>query len=264
MSYTGNKTGYPIPIPSFFQHYVEPFVGSGAVLFNLTPKDFIINDRNTDIYNLYIQIRDHPKEFMDILDGIKNNAVNHRVLGEWFNSEDRKNASLVFQASVYLFLNKVNYNGQCHHLKTGKLCISYSGRKKLNTYDEFNILACSSQLKYGTIHNVDYYEIFKMCQPRDFVFIDPPYFTRTFDMYGDDFNVKVGSYEKHEELFERVKELHDRGCFITVTYNLEPKIQKWYTDIGFSVKLHTKLATYNPSRGPRKEYVEMFLYNFVE
>ena len=47
--------------------YVEPFIGGGAVLFNMQPKKAIINDYNQELINVYITVRDNLEELLDEL-----------------------------------------------------------------------------------------------------------------------------------------------------------------------------------------------------
>lgn len=49
-------------MPKNYNRYYEPFVGGGAVLFYLQPKDAIINDINKALMNAYRQIKKSPIE----------------------------------------------------------------------------------------------------------------------------------------------------------------------------------------------------------
>ena len=62
---------------SFFDHllpirsqiprtYVEPFVGGGSVFFHINPKSALLCDKNKELIDLYIGIRDSPKEIWEI------------------------------------------------------------------------------------------------------------------------------------------------------------------------------------------------------
>ena len=54
-------------MPKTYNRYFEPFVGGGALFFDLAPKDAVINDFNAELINCYQQIKDNPQELIEIL-----------------------------------------------------------------------------------------------------------------------------------------------------------------------------------------------------
>lgn len=54
-------------MPGSYRNYYEPFVGGGAVLFELLPTNAVINDSNRALIHTYRQIRDIPEEFLKVL-----------------------------------------------------------------------------------------------------------------------------------------------------------------------------------------------------
>ena len=55
IKWSGNKSKhinkFKEYIPKEFNTYIEPFIGSGALLLHLEPKKWIINDLNKDLIN---------------------------------------------------------------------------------------------------------------------------------------------------------------------------------------------------------------------
>lgn len=51
-------------MPESFNNYYEPFVGGGAVIFNLLPMSAVINDMNKALVNTYRQICNDSNEFL--------------------------------------------------------------------------------------------------------------------------------------------------------------------------------------------------------
>lgn len=47
--------------------YYEPFIGGGALFFELQPKQAVINDYNEELINVYTVIRDNPNELIEDL-----------------------------------------------------------------------------------------------------------------------------------------------------------------------------------------------------
>ena len=50
-------------LPNKIDRYIEPFVGGGAVYFDLNIKNSLINDKSEELINLYKCIKDQDKEF---------------------------------------------------------------------------------------------------------------------------------------------------------------------------------------------------------
>jgi len=61
--------------PKVFTKYCEPFVGGGAVLFHIQPKNAIINDFNKELVNLYQIIKNNPDELIEDLKKHKNEML---------------------------------------------------------------------------------------------------------------------------------------------------------------------------------------------
>lgn len=60
-------------LPSNIKRYIEPFIGGGAVYFNLNVKKSIINDKSEELINLYRCIKNNDKEFFSNLKAIYKN-----------------------------------------------------------------------------------------------------------------------------------------------------------------------------------------------
>ncbi|MDQ8765576.1 DNA adenine methylase, partial [Streptococcus ruminantium] len=54
-------------MPDNYNSYFEPFIGGGAVFFELIPKKAIINDFNSELINCYRQIKDNPQKLIELL-----------------------------------------------------------------------------------------------------------------------------------------------------------------------------------------------------
>lgn len=205
-------------IPDFKGRYIEPFIGGGALFFDLEKENSIINDVNIKLITFYqnlktndFQIRKELKEIQQIyetnrkefeeelerlkkenVDNIKalkakdkNDALYYHIR-KMFNNE----IALEYDfATIYYFINKTAYSGIIRYNSQGKYNVPYGRYKNFNTdliTDEHIKL-----LKQTEIHNKDYSEIFNMAKENDFIFLDPPY-DCVFNDYGnnkkDDFS----------------------------------------------------------------------------
>lgn len=61
-------------VPAKINRYYEPFLGGGAVFFDIMPKNAVVNDSNLELINCYIVIRDQPEELLEHISIHDNNA----------------------------------------------------------------------------------------------------------------------------------------------------------------------------------------------
>lgn len=157
--------------------YYEPFVGGGALLFDLQPTQAVINDSNEELINVYTVIRDHPKELIDEL-------KKHKNTPEYFyeiRSMDRKpifnNISNIERASRIIYLNKTCYNGLYRVNNSGKFNSPFGKYKNPNIVNESVIKAVSNYLNNAQVEilNVDYEVPLRNVSKNAFVYLDPPY-----------------------------------------------------------------------------------------
>lgn len=119
------KKSLPYDITKSRFTYLEPFVGSGAVLFwilNNFPKleKAVINDINEDLINTYRVIATKPEELISILQILQNEYHNldskqeerkeyYYQKRELYNTRKEEKSS---QAALFIFLNRTCFNGQ--------------------------------------------------------------------------------------------------------------------------------------------------------
>lgn len=187
-------------------NYIEPFVGSGAVLFwmlNNFPKieKAIINDINADLTNTYKVISHSPFELISILNQFQNEyhslEDNSEIKKEYylekrenFNSRKFSNTE---QAAFFIFLNRTCFNGLYRVNKNNLFNVPIGSYKKPTICDAENILAVSESLKKVEILTGDYQQTLDFAERPALFYFDPPYKplskTSSFNSYSkDDFN----------------------------------------------------------------------------
>ena len=168
--------------------YIEPFVGSGAVLFwmlNNFPKleKAVINDINEDLINTYKTIASKPKELISILEILQNefhnlegNEENKKLYyyqkRELYNTRDEEKST---QAALFIFLNRTCFNGLYRVNKSNGYNVPMGSYKKPTICDDKNILAVSNILQKVEILCGDYEATLKEVVSNSFFYFDPPY-----------------------------------------------------------------------------------------
>jgi DNA adenine methylase len=168
--------------------YIEPFVGSGAILFwvlNNFPKleKAVINDINEDLINTYKTIASNPKELISILQILQNEY--HNLEGkeeekkgyyykkrELYNTRKEEKSG---QAALFIFLNRTCFNGLYRVNKSNGYNVPMGSYKKPTICDDQNILAVSTVLQKVEILCGDYEATLKEAKSNSFFYFDPPY-----------------------------------------------------------------------------------------
>jgi DNA adenine methylase len=186
--------------------YIEPFVGSGAVLFwmfNNFPKleKAVINDINEDLINTYKTIASNPKELISILEILQNefhnlegNEENKKLYyyqkRELYNLRKEEKSG---QAALFIFLNRTCFNGLYRVNSKNMYNVPMGGYKKPTICDKENILAVSNVLQKVEILNGDFEQTLNYAEKNSLFYFDPPYKplseTSSFNSYAkDEFN----------------------------------------------------------------------------
>lgn len=183
--------------------YIEPFVGSGAVLFwmlNNFPnlQKAVINDINEDLINTYKTIASRPKELISILQILQNEyhglEGNIEAKKEYYYSKRalynlRKEEQSV-QAALFIFLNRTCFNGLYRVNRKNEFNVPIGSYKRPTICDEENILAVSQALQKVEILCGDYEETLQYADSNTLFYFDPPYKplseTSSFNAYAKD------------------------------------------------------------------------------
>lgn len=186
--------------------YIEPFVGSGAILFwilNNYPslEKAVINDINEDLINVYKTIASNPRELISILEILQNEF--HALEGSednkklyYYQKRDTYNtrkAEKCEQAALFIFLNRTCFNGLYRVNRSNLYNVPMGGYKKPTICDKENILAVSNALQKVEILCGDYEETLYYTNKNTLFYFDPPYKplseTSNFNSYAkDEFN----------------------------------------------------------------------------
>ena len=189
-------------LPESFDHYIEPFLGAGAMFvwaYNKNPKaTFVLNDYNESIMAIYGAIKDDCDKFIERVDHL---SAQYMPL----NKEDRKKFyydlreqhafdyekwNKTEEAASLYFLMKTGFNGiwQINKNTNGRFGTP-SGllNQKEKVYDKDNVLEWNAALRSCKLMSGDFEGTRDEVKDNTYVFLDPPY-RGSFTQYGVDFD----------------------------------------------------------------------------
>lgn len=183
--------------------YIEPFVGSGAVLFwmlNNFPnmKQAVINDINEDLINTYKIIASNPKELISFLDTLQNEFHNLDNNDEakkeyYYRKRDlynKRTEGKTLQAALFIFLNRTCFNGLYRVNRNNEFNVPIGSYKRPTICDKENILSVNRALQNVEILYGDFEETIHQANNKSLFYFDPPYKpiseTSSFNSYSKD------------------------------------------------------------------------------
>ncbi|MBP3415818.1 MAG: DNA adenine methylase [Spirochaetaceae bacterium] len=176
--------------PQKIEKYCEPFVGGGAVLFDILqkfqPKEVLINDINKELINTYFQIKNNCEDLVLQLSLMQ---TTYQSLGEeerkilFYEKRSRYNEIKVNgndtlnleKAVLFIFLNKTCFNGLYRVNSKGLFNVPFNNAKNPLICDEENLWSCSNLLQNVSLQVGDYKTCEDFIDEKTFLYCDPPY-----------------------------------------------------------------------------------------
>lgn len=223
-------------MPESYNRYFEPFVGGGAVMFELLPRHAQINDINRALINAYKRICGDPEAFLasvNKLDGEmwEDGKAYYYAVRDHYNDKLMKEEYDTELAALFVFINKHCFNGLYRVNGRGLFNVPYNQSRRPSVNSDL-ILNISRYLKDVTIRNGDFEEACKEALAGDFVFFDSPYAPlnpSSFESY-----TKEGfDIESHRRLAGLYDELTARGCYCMLTNHNTELINELYGNKGY-------------------------------
>ncbi len=217
--------------------YAEPFVGGGAVLFDILSKydldEIYISDINAELINSYRIIRDDIDELVEMLYVMQGDFIpldtNDRKAyymqkRECFNDlKVNGNESVnIEKAALMVFLNKTCFNGLFRVNKKGLFNVPMGAYKNPMICDENNLRAVSEKLQKVNIVCGDYRESADFIDENTFVYFDPPYRPITDTASFTAYTENLFNDDAQVELAQFVDDMDKKGAKIVIS-NSDPK-----------------------------------------
>lgn len=251
--------------PDEFNTYYEPFVGGGALLFELSPKKAIINDYNEELMNVFNCIKDETK-FNKMCNELNHHEANHSE--EYYyeiRNKDRDKTKFkrmpdYKRSARTIYLNKACFNGLYRVNSKNEFNVPFNRKAKVNTYDGQNLGIIHSYLNFSdvTLLNTDFEEAVKDAKKGDFIYFDPPYDseTSTFNSYTENGFGK----EEQVRLVRVYKELTDKGCYVMLSNHNTTLVKELYKD--FNIHVIEAKRNINANGKKRGKVEEVIITNY--
>ena len=223
--------------PQRMERYCEPFVGGGAVLFDVLqtfhPEQVLINDINAELMSTYAHIRDNVESLIALLSALQaryrsqgtdeNKAFFYEQRGRYNQIKlNGSESESLEKAALFIFLNKTCFNGLYRVNSKGLFNVPFNSAKNPLLCDAENLRECARLLQNIEMTAGDYAQCEPFIDDKTFVYIDPPYRpltqTAAFTSYSE------GGFSDKEQiaLGDFITRISGRGAKVLAS-NSDPK-----------------------------------------
>lgn len=273
---------YPHELGKSIVKYCEPFVGGGAVLFDILStnlmQEILINDINIELMNAYSYIKFHVDNLLNELELLQKSFWSmdtekrkelYYIKRERFNflkiSTSQK-ANLE-KAVLFIFLNKTCFNGLFRVNKQGEFNVPIGAYKKPVICDINNLQNISKLLQAVEIRCGNYEDCLSFVDKSTFVYIDPPYRPLTTTSSFTAYSEKPFDDAEQIALGKFVDEIHELGAKVVIS-NSDPKnndeFDEFFDDLykPYIIQRVSARRMINSNSTKRGEITELLISNY--
>lgn len=251
-------------LPNDYNLYFEPFIGAGAVLFNLQPRTALINDANEELINCYRVVKDHPEKLIAHAKQHPNTKKHFYELRSLDRKPDFAHLSELERASRILFLNKTCFNGLFRVNSRGHFNVPYSKYSNPLIVDEVGIRAASRYFNSSRIEmsSEDFETALSGAGRDDFVYLDPPYDPVSDTSSFTGYNLPSFDRDEQRRLKKVCDELTRRGCKILLSNSATSFIRDLYrNERRYTIVEVTANRNINSIGAGRGKIKELLIFN---
>ncbi len=233
--------------PKQFGTYHEPFLGGGAVMFNLLSKEprlfCNVSDFNSDLILAYVTIRD---KLAKLIESLENHSKNYHKDSVEYYYQVRKQEpkQQIEKVSRLLFLNKTCFNGLYRVNKKGQFNVPLGRYTNPNIVNKENLIAVNKilQSKKIKISCRDFEAVLGDAKKGDLVYFDPPYqpISRTANFTS--YTHRDFTEDDLERLAVLGDQLNSKGCHVLLSNSNSKKVKDFFS------KKYWKISSINANR----------------
>lgn len=242
--------------------YVEPFIGGGAVLFHIQPKNAIINDFNSELINVYNVVKENLDELIIDLRKHKNESEYFYHIRSLDRTEDFSKIGKIQRASRLIYLNKTCYNGLYRVNNAGEFNSPFGRYKNPNIVNEPVLRAVSSYLNSNNVQILsgDYDNVLQNLDRNSFVYLDPPYHPISESSNFTGYIQGGWNIFDQARLREACDELTKKGIKFLLSNSSSGFIKDQYRDYNINIVKATRLINVDAEK--RGEVDELLIRNY--
>lgn len=255
-------------IPTRYARYFEPFLGGGAVFFQIATSDrnAFLSDINAELIDAYKVIKDHVEELISALSYHQIEYDKSPKKYYYHLRDSIKVLNRINKAARFITLNKTCYNGLYRVNRNGLFNVPIGRYKNPIICDADNLRKISILLNRSGLYLrvSDYKKILvEKAEKDDFVYLDPPFHpisnTANFTSYTNN----GFSLEDQKDLAAIFNELTGKGCKVLLSNSNTEEIRKLYSKYSHLTQVINVNRSINAIASRRVGHTELLIRNYV-
>jgi DNA adenine methylase len=248
--------------PRRFATYFEPFLGGGAVYFDLRPKKAFLNDINAALIGSYVNVQRQPRAVIERLRSLQDEylaAPEPARADMFYRVRDEYNAlphHTPQKTACLIFLNKTCYNGMYRESSTGQFNVPFGRYVNPKILDEENLRRGAALLAGAELSSVSFEEAVRDTRRGDFVYFDPPYHPLSQTSSFTSYHARDFAEADQVRLRDTFADLDKRGCYVMLSNSYTGFVRDLYRGFHQRTVLANRAINCKASgRGKIKELV---------
>lgn len=247
-------------MPETYNNYFEPFIGGGALFFELAPHHAVINDFNGELINAYKQVRDNPRHLIKLLSVHQEKNSKEYYLDIRTADRDGRIEKMtdIERAARILYMLRVDFNGLYRVNAKNQFNVPYGRYKNPKIIDAELIYEVSQFLTENDIQIMqgDFEVAVENAVEGDLIYFDPPYIPLNETSSFTSYTHEGFSFDDQVRLRDTVRRLTERGVSVMVSNSSSPLAEELYQEFNIHyVEASRTNGAKSSSRGKIREII---------
>lgn len=228
LKWIGNKQKFASEITKYFpteyNRYFEPFLGSGAIMATVAPKDGVCSDVFRPLMEIWIKLKEDPKGLIEWYAARRERVTSENKIEVYEEVKASYNAQP--NGADFLFLSRTCYGGVVRFRKADGYMSTPCGAHMPVPINSFKkrVLEWHQRIKQVEFKVMDYTDAFDLAKEGDLIYCDPPYSHSQSILYGaQDFSLLT--------LFKKIAQVKEKGVNVALSIDGNKKSGNFLCDI---------------------------------
>ena len=249
-------------VPGHFERYIEPFVGGGALFFELSPRlgsarepRALLADVNQRLIRTYQGVRDAVEDVIALLrEYLHEEQFYYRVRERAIDA-----LSDAEVAAWLIYLNKIGFNGLYRVNRQNRFNVPFGRHKNPTICDEQTLRACSRALAGVELHVSSFEQTAERAQAGDLVYFDPPYVPLSVTSSFTKYTQNGFDAAAQKRLRDVALGLKQRGVHVLLSNSSASSVRELYGD-SFEIVEVSATRNVNSKATGRGAVTELVIY----